>query len=70
MRTKSLGDIIREKREAKGWTQSELAEMLNTYATTIGRYERDQSIPNVWMAYDIAETLGCSLYELLGIEGG
>ena len=31
----------------------------------IGSYEHDRTSPNVYMALDIAQALGCSIYDLL-----
>lgn len=63
--SKSIGQVIQEKRKAKGWTQERLGKKIGINANTLGSYERDQAIPNLLTAYAIAQALECSLYELL-----
>ena len=65
--SKSFGKVLKEKRIAKGWSQAELAEKLNTMASTISGYERNARTPNIYMAYDIASVLQCELEELIGL---
>ena len=62
---KTFGQILREKRKAKGWKQYKLAEMLNVRVQTITNWERDLTVPNVYMAADIAQVLGCTIDELI-----
>ena len=38
--TKNMGQLIKRLRKAKGWTQAEVAAMIDTDATNIGRVER------------------------------
>ena len=40
-----IGDIIRELRETKGWTQKKLAEESHIHEVQIRRYENNQSLP-------------------------
>lgn len=63
---KSLGEIMQEKRIAKGLTQEQLAEIIDTSVNTIRNYEYDKRTPSVFTAIDIADVLGCTVYELVG----
>lgn len=65
MSYKSLGEILREKRKAKGWSQGLLAKKANTSASSISGYEIGRSIPNLYIACDIAKALGCEVEELI-----
>lgn len=65
--SKTFGEILREKRKEKGWTLVELAEKANTHFTTISCYERHRREPTLFIALDIANALGCSVYELCGM---
>jgi ribosome-binding protein aMBF1 (putative translation factor) len=43
----SFGKILKECREAKGLSQSELARQLDTHHSIIGKYERDEVKPSI-----------------------
>lgn len=62
---KTFGQILREKRKEKGWRQVNLADKLNVAVQTITNWERGLSIPNIYMAADIAQILGCTIDELV-----
>lgn len=62
---KTFGQILREKRKEKGWKQHKLAEMLNVRVQSITNWERDLHLPNIYMAADIAQVLGCTIDELV-----
>ena len=62
---KTFGQILREKRKEKGWRQVKLADKLNVAVQTITNWERGLSIPNIYMAADIAQILGCTIDELV-----
>ncbi len=57
---------IRELRASKGWTQAELAALINTKRQTIGNYEtgfRGLDVPTICALCDV---FGCSADYLLG----
>ena len=64
---KSFGEILKEKRKARGWSQERLATAANTCASVISGYERGRSIPGLYIALDIARALECTLEELVGM---
>jgi transcriptional regulator with XRE-family HTH domain len=62
----SLGKKIRECREAKGLSQSELARQLGTNHSIIGKYERDEVKPTIDVVKKIANILETTVGYLLG----
>jgi ribosome-binding protein aMBF1 (putative translation factor) len=50
----SFGKKLRECREAKGLSQSELARQLDTHHSIIGKYERDELKPSIEVVKKIA----------------
>ena len=63
-----LGDAIRMARKEKGWTLDKVAQKLNTHGTLISEYERGLKLPNVYMAFDLAQVLGFDLGEVMRTE--
>ena len=66
---KTFGEILREKRIAKGWTQSFIAKKLGVCNHQVGKWEKNLHFPNLIVATDLAMLLGCTLDELAGLEG-
>jgi transcriptional regulator with XRE-family HTH domain len=56
-----------EARKQKGWSQSELADMVDSTSITIGRYERNEIKPSIEVAAKLAVALGISLDFLAAI---
>ncbi|MGN1235233.1 MAG: helix-turn-helix domain-containing protein [Christensenellaceae bacterium] len=63
-----FGKRLKESRQAKGWTQAELAEKLSTTQSTIGKYEREELQPNIESIVRICQLLEVSADYLLGLE--
>jgi transcriptional regulator with XRE-family HTH domain len=63
---KTFGQIVREKRLAKGFTLTQLADKLHVSFSTISLWENNKRTPNIYYACDLADVLGCSLDELCG----
>ena len=63
---KTFGEILKEKREAIGWKQEELAEEVGISRNSISLYERGVAYPNILTAADLADVLDCTLDELVG----
>ena len=55
----SFGTRLKEKREALGITQPQLAEMLNVSKGAIGNWETDVNSPRVTLLYDLFDILHC-----------
>lgn len=60
-----FGTVVRELREARGWTQEELAERANMNASYLGFVERGDNVPTLTIIIQIAEGLRTEPGELL-----
>jgi len=56
-----LSDLIREAREAKGWSQGELAKRVGVTRAAVSRWELDETAPTRHRAPRVAEALGIPL---------
>lgn len=63
-----IGENIRFLRTSKGLKQSELATVLSTTQSTIGKYERNEVEPNIDTLIKLSNFFGCSTDYLLGRE--
>jgi transcriptional regulator with XRE-family HTH domain len=62
----TFGKRLRECREAKKLSQQDVAKKMNTSYTVIGKYERDEMIPSVEVARNMAMLLETTVGYLLG----
>lgn len=62
-----LGDTIRQLREERGWSQSDLAERCETSQQNIGRYENGTE-PKSEMIKKLSAVFGVTVSYLLGID--
>lgn len=62
----SFGKKLLEARKKKGFSQNEVAKVLNTKGPAIGRYERDEMKPSIDVATKLANLLDVSLDYLVG----
>ena len=62
----TFGRKLSESRKAKKFSQSELAKLLNTNHSIIGKYERDEVKPSVDVVKNLAATLDTTVAFLLG----
>lgn len=62
------GQRIKEIRQEKGITQSQLAEMLSTTQSTVGKYEREEIQLTVDTIIKICKVFEVSADYLLGLE--
>ena len=60
----TLGNRLREAREAKGWTQAELAERIGVSRKTVNTVENGVFVPSTVVALKLAGALGCAVEEL------
>lgn len=65
--TNSLGKKIADARHAKGITQRELAKAVGVTAQAVSKWERGSACPDIAILDEIADTLGVSVSELLGV---
>src|SRR2546425_9111871 len=59
-REETLGQIIRTRRKALGWSQDKLANKVKTTAVTVSRWERNKSFPR-------GDDIHLALIEALGL---
>jgi putative transcriptional regulator len=64
-----LGNKLRAARDAKGWTQAELAAAIGVSRKTINTVENGVFIPSTLVALKLAEALGLSVEELFFLDG-
>ena len=64
----SLLNRLREERDAKGWTQAELAARVGVSRKTINTVENRVFTPSATLAIKLAQALGLSVEQLFWIE--
>lgn len=62
----TFGKKLRDCREAKGLSQKDLAKLLKTSYSVIGKYERDEMLPSIEAAKKIAKLVDTTVGYLLG----
>jgi transcriptional regulator with XRE-family HTH domain len=65
-----MGEKLRRLRKARGFTQTELAQAIGSSQRMITYYERHDGIPAAPVVLKLAEVLGASPEEILGLETG
>ena len=60
-----MGRAIAVRRQQRGFTQAELAEIIEVEQETISRFERGATLPPLGRLADIADALSCPLEDLL-----
>ena len=68
MEQQSMGKRIMQLRKEKGYTQEQLAEMMGVSAQAVSKWENDVSCPDISILPQLAEKLGVSTDELLGVK--
>ena len=61
-----LGEQIIRARQAKGWSQAQLAEKLHVVRQTVSKWEQGRSVPDVQALVQLSQVLEVPLEELLG----
>ncbi|CAN7177989.1 helix-turn-helix domain-containing protein [Caballeronia sp. LjRoot31] len=64
-RVKKLGLALRQLRQAKGWSQEELAERAGLHRNFVGMVERGSTQVAIDSLFSLADALGVSASELL-----
>lgn len=63
-----IADRIKALREARGWTQAELARRLNITRNGVNSWEQGLSMPSPACLVDLAKLFSVSTDYLLGVE--
>jgi transcriptional regulator with XRE-family HTH domain len=66
----NIGVKIAQLRRASGITQEELGKRLSVTAQAVSKWENGDSLPDLSLLVQLAETFHCSTDYLLGREGG
>ena len=66
--THNLGRKIADARKHSGLTQNDLATRVGVTAQAVSKWEQGRSCPDIAILDEIADALGISLIELLGME--
>ena len=66
--THYLGRKIADKRKLLGLTQHDLATTVGVTAQAVSKWEQGRSCPDIAILDEIADALGISLIELLGMD--
>ena len=61
-----VGDKVRAAREAKGWTQVGLAQLMDRDAAWITKIENGHQVPTLQSALALANVLGVTVDHLVG----
>ena len=64
----AYGDNLKRLRISHGYTQSELAEMVNVNQSTYCQYESSGKIPNMYVAIKLARILGTTVEDMIKEE--
>lgn len=65
----TFGDNLKQARNNKGFSQGELAKLIEMHSTHISRYERNLANPTIEVVKKIAENLDVSVDYLIYGEG-
>ena len=64
----TLGSVIREGRERRGWNQSQLAQSIGVTGSFIGKLEKDEALPSYDRLIALAGTLSLDKSMLLALS--
>ena len=62
----NIGSTISLLRKEKGWSQGDLAEQIGASSEMIGKYERNDNLPSIEVAFKLADVFDVSVDYLLG----
>ena len=63
-----LANRLKSEREARGWTQAELAARVGVSRKTINTIENGVFVPSTITALKVADAFGLSVEQLISIE--
>jgi putative transcriptional regulator len=59
---------VKELRNARGWTQEQLAKAVGVSRQSINSIERDRYVPSLMLALTFARVFGCSTDQIFTLE--
>lgn len=62
---KRFGDLLQELRKEKGWTQQQLADLLNVTNKSVSKWERNEGYPETGTLLEISKLFGITVDDLL-----
>ncbi len=62
--SRSITSRLRQERELRGWTQSEVAERIGSTRINVGRWEKGLTVPGPYYRQKLGELFGKSISEL------
>ena len=65
-----IGETLRELRQAKGWTQDQLADLAGTSAANISRIESDKHGVGSDLLNSLAYVFGYKVYQIIAMAEG
>ena len=68
MNTYVTGTTIKQLREQRGMTQSDLAERIGVSSKTVSKWETAKGLPDISLLQPLAQALGISVIELMNGE--
>ncbi|MBR6780572.1 MAG: helix-turn-helix transcriptional regulator, partial [Clostridia bacterium] len=68
MDTYITGATVKKLREAKGLTQSQLAEQIGVSSKAVSKWETAKGLPDISLIEPLSEALGVSVMELMSGE--
>jgi putative transcriptional regulator len=60
---------VKELRDARSWTQQQLADAVGVSRQSINSIERDRYVPSLPLALTFARVFGCSTDEIFTLNG-
>jgi putative transcriptional regulator len=66
--TPPIQNRVKELRNARGWTQEQLAEAVGVSRQSINSIERDRYVPSLLLALTFAKVFGCATDEIFSLE--
>ena len=59
---------VKELRNARGWTQEELAKAVGVSRQSINSIERERYVPSLMLALTFAQVFGCTADQIFTLE--
>ena len=66
--TPAILNRVKELRNARGWTQEQLAKAVGVSRQSINSIERDRYVPSLLLALTFAQVFGCSTDQIFTLE--